>query len=127
MKKILVAKNELGIYGDCNGTARVDSLAVAAVFEKDHRNVIRDIRNLDCSDEFRLLNFEQSTYINEQGHSQPCFTMTRDGFVFLVIGTNKLYEIANNPYNDAVLRVGNHKLIKREKFAKQLDELFELK
>ncbi len=86
MKKILVAKNELGIYGDSDGTARVDSLAVAAVFEKDHRNVIRDIRNLDCSDEFRLLNFEQSTYINEQGHSQPCYTMTRDGFVFLVMG-----------------------------------------
>ena len=40
------------------------------------------------------------------------------------IGTNKLYEIANDPYNDAILRVGNHKLFKREKFAKQLDELF---
>ena len=84
--KNLISKNELGIYGDAKGVVRVDSLAVAAVFEKDHRNVIRDIRNLDCSDEFRLLNFEQSTYINEQGHSQPCYTMTRDGFVFLVMG-----------------------------------------
>ena len=40
------------------------------------------------------------------------------------IGTNKLYEIANDPYDDAILRVGNHKLIKREKFAKKLDQLF---
>ncbi len=45
---------------------------------------------------------------------------------FFNIGTNKLYDIANDPYNDAILRVGNHKLIKREKFAKQLDEMFEI-
>lgn len=42
------------------------------------------------------------------------------------IGTNKLYEIANDPYNDCVLRVGNHKLIKRAKFEKRLDEIFVL-
>ena len=42
------------------------------------------------------------------------------------IGTNKLYEIANDPYNDCILRVGNHKLIKREKFAERLDKLFNL-
>lgn len=41
---------------------------------------------LDCSEEFRLLNFDESTYINAQGHKQPCFNMTRDGFVFLVMG-----------------------------------------
>ena len=42
------------------------------------------------------------------------------------IGTNKLYEIANDPYDEAILRVGNHKLIKREKFAKKLDELYSI-
>ena len=26
------------------------------------------------------------TYINEQGHKQPCYVMTRDGFVFLAMG-----------------------------------------
>lgn len=84
--KNLVAKNEFGMYADNNGVARVDSLAVADAFNKAHRNVIRDIRNLDCSEEFRQLNFEQSSYINAQGHRQPCFNMTRDGFVFLVMG-----------------------------------------
>lgn len=84
--KEMVPKNELGIYADGKGVAKVDSLTVADVFNKDHRNVIRDIRNLDCSDEFRLLNFEQSTYTNAQGHNQPCYNMTRDGFVFLVMG-----------------------------------------
>ena len=82
----LVAKNEYGMYADSNGVAKVDSLVVADAFNKDHRNVIRDIRNLDCSEEFRQLNFEQSSYINAQGHRQPCFNMTRDGFVFLVMG-----------------------------------------
>ena len=42
------------------------------------------------------------------------------------IGTNKLYDIANDPYDDCFLRVGNHKLVKREKFSKKLDELFSL-
>ena len=43
------------------------------------------------------------------------------------IGINKLYEIANDPYNKAILRLGNnHKLIKRELFAKQLDGKLEL-
>ena len=41
---------------------------------------------MDCSEEFRLLNFEQSSYKNQQGKKQPCYCMTRDGFVFLVMG-----------------------------------------
>lgn len=84
--KYLVAKNEFGMYADNKGIARVDSLTVAEVFEKRHDNVVRDIRNLDCSEEFRLLNFEESTYVNAQGHRQACFNMTCDGFVFLVMG-----------------------------------------
>lgn len=64
MKKNLVAKNEYGMYADNKGIARVDSLTVAEVFDKRHDNVIRDIRQLDCSEEFRLLNFDESTYIN---------------------------------------------------------------
>ncbi len=86
MKKNLVAKNELGIYADADGVVRADSLVVAQIFEKRHDNVVRDIRNLDCSEEFRLLNFEESSYINLQGHRQACYNMTRDGFVFLVMG-----------------------------------------
>lgn len=34
----------------------------------------------------RLLNFEESSYRNEQGKRQPCVVMTRDGFTFLVMG-----------------------------------------
>lgn len=69
-----------------NGQIRVDSKVVADAFGKVHRNVLRDISNLECSDEFRALNFEQSSYRSEQGKILPCVTMTRDGFCFLAMG-----------------------------------------
>lgn len=62
------------------------SLDVAETFEKRHRDVLRDIRKFDCSVKFRVRNFAQSSYINEQGKEQPMAIMTRDGFTFLVMG-----------------------------------------
>lgn len=41
---------------------------------------------MDCSEEFRLSNFGESSYKNDQGKKQPCYYMTRDGFVFLAMG-----------------------------------------
>ena len=64
----------------------VTSLDVAETFEKEHRRVLQDIRDLKCSEEFRLHNFVQSNYVNEQGHSQSMFIMTRDGFTLLAMG-----------------------------------------
>lgn len=84
--KNLVAKNELGIFANSKGVVLADSLKVAEIFNKDHKNVMRDIRELDCSEEFRELNFEPTEYMSVQGHKKPCFNMTRDGFVFLVMG-----------------------------------------
>jgi Rha family phage regulatory protein len=62
------------------------SLEVAARFEKQHNKVLRDIRELECSPDFRVSNFGQSSYTNAQGKTQPCDRMTRDGFMFLVMG-----------------------------------------
>ena len=64
----------------------VTSLDVANTFEKEHRNVLKDIRELKCSEDFRLLNFVQSEYLNEQNHRQPMYYITRDGFTLLVMG-----------------------------------------
>lgn len=82
----LLPTDGYGLFIDKKDTARVNSLMVAMVFNKRHDNVLRDIQNLDCSDDFRLLNFEESKYTNDQGKKQPCVNMTRDGFVFLVMG-----------------------------------------
>lgn len=64
----------------------VASLDVAETFGKEHRRVLQDIRELECSDEFRLHNFVQSDYLNAQNHKQPMYYMTRDGFTLLVMG-----------------------------------------
>lgn len=64
----------------------VSSLDVAEVFGKEHRRVLQDIRELSCSDDFRLHGFVQSTYTNEQNRKQPMYYMTRDGFTLLVMG-----------------------------------------
>ena len=84
--KQLIPIDDFGMFCDSKDTARVNSLFVAKFFEKRHDNILRDIENLDCSKDFRLLNFEESSYKNEQGKKQPCYVMTRDGFVFLVMG-----------------------------------------
>ncbi len=66
--------------------AMTDSLKVAHYFGKRHDNLLATIKNLGCSDEFRLLNFKESYYLNEQNKKQPMFYMTQDGFTLLVMG-----------------------------------------
>lgn len=65
---------------------KTDSLKVAEAFDKRHTNILRAIENLDCSKEFTELNFELSEYIDKSGRSLPMYRMTKDGFIFLVMG-----------------------------------------
>ena len=97
----------------------VTSLDIARTFEKEHRNVLADIRKLECSDEFRLLNFQQSNYINEQNHKQPLYYITRDGFTLLAMGYTgekamKFKEAYIKQFN-VMERMLQGKLIEREK------------
>ena len=83
----LIKPNGDGLFAEKeSGQAMVSSLTVAEVFGKEHKNVLKAIKNLDCSEDFRQLNFEQSYYKNSQNKKQPCYNMTKDGFVFLVMG-----------------------------------------
>ena len=89
--KELIPKDEFGIFADSNDTAHVDSLFVAEFFEKNHKEVLRDIRKIispesGLSREFAQRNFAQSSYVNQQNKKQPCFFMTRDSFTMLVMG-----------------------------------------
>ncbi|MBD9534634.1 Rha family transcriptional regulator [Stenotrophomonas sp. STM01] len=70
------------------GQAITDSQIVALQFGKRHRNVLQAIRNLGCSERFRALNFQQCLKINElaNGKPEPVVQMTKDGFLFLVMG-----------------------------------------
>lgn len=69
-----------------NGRPVTDSLMVAESFGKEHRHVMRDIRELGCSEEFRESNFGQSAYTNAQGRNSPRFLMTEQGFTLLAMG-----------------------------------------
>lgn len=72
------------------GRPLTNSRYVAQYFGKRHDNVIRDIRELKCSEDYRLLNFEE-TFSLEPGPKgaqvrRPMYEMTKDGFVFLAMG-----------------------------------------
>lgn len=56
----------------------VSSLDVAETFGKQHAHVLRDIKELECSEEFRLSNFGESSYINSQNKKQPMYYMTKE-------------------------------------------------
>lgn len=70
-----------------NGQMFTTSLIVAKAFDKRHKNVLRDIENLECSQEFRGLNFEHTPFVHPQnGKTYPAYRLTRDGFAFLAMG-----------------------------------------
>lgn len=89
--KELIPKDEYGIFADAHDTARVDSRFVADCFEKNHKEVLRDIRKViapesGLSNAFTERNFAPSNYKDSTGRKLPCYLMTRDGFTMLVMG-----------------------------------------
>lgn len=89
--KELIPKNEYGLFADKKYIARVDSLYVAEFFEKNHKEVLSDIRNIAApnsglSKEFVERNFALSSYKDKQNQKRPCYYLTRDGFTMLVMG-----------------------------------------
>jgi Rha family phage regulatory protein len=68
------------------GQPRTTSLKVAEAFGKRHDDVLRKLRGLDCSPEFTARNFAGSEYTDPTGRKLPFYEVTKDGFVFLVMG-----------------------------------------
>lgn len=69
-----------------NNRPVTDSITVSEVFGKRHDRVLQDVRDLGCSEEFRLHNFVESTYKNNQGRDMPKVIMTEQGFAMLAMG-----------------------------------------
>lgn len=88
--QVAPTEKELSLVAVENEHAVTTSMRVAEVFGKEHKNVLRDIQNLECSDDFRKLNFEPSFIIkqlpNNGSKKLPMYYITRDGFMFLVMG-----------------------------------------
>lgn len=79
--------NNLGIFvQDKEHRVVVSSRDVARVFEKQHKDVLRAIRELNCSESFTERNFAPSEYEDSTGRVLPEYLITRDGFVILAMG-----------------------------------------
>lgn len=63
-----------------------DSRTVARHFKKQHKDVLRAADRMDCSEEFSRRNFAPTSYIDAQGKERREMRMTKDGFMFLVMG-----------------------------------------
>jgi len=81
--------NEEFIFTSEN-TLKTNSLKVADAFGKLHKNILQKIEAIECSDDFRRLNFKLSSIEqkipNGAAKQIPCYEMTKDGLVFLVMG-----------------------------------------
>lgn len=66
----------------------VTSLQVAAAFEKEHRHVLRDIRETmaKCSESFSAPNFGLAEYRDEQGKPRPMYLLSKNGLMMVTMG-----------------------------------------
>lgn len=69
-----------------DGAVYANSRDVAAFFGKRHADVLRAIDGLECSSSFTERNFALSEYMDSTGRKLRSVDMTKDGFVFLVMG-----------------------------------------
>lgn len=71
-----------------NGEVVTNSRKVAKYFGKRHGDVLRKIERVkaDCSSEFSQRNFASADYIDEQGKVRPMYSLTKDGWIMVVMG-----------------------------------------
>ena len=69
-----------------DGKPTATSLQVAEHFGKQHKTVLRAIRNLGCSAAFTERNLALSEFVDSTGRRLPMYHITRDGFALLAMG-----------------------------------------
>ena len=88
-------------------------------YTREHNEILRTIRELKCSDEFRGDHYSPSNYMDSRGKKQPCILMDRDGFTMLVMSFTdpkavRFKEAYIKQFN-SMEKVLRGKLIEREK------------
>lgn len=91
---------------------KTTSLKVADIFNKQHKDVLRKFESLDCSSDFTERNFTLSEYLDSTGRKLPMYEMTKDGFMFLVMGFTgaaaaKIKEAYINTFNQMAAMLYN--------------------
>lgn len=99
----------------------VSSLDVAETFDKNHRDVMESIRNIETNisrAEFSAL-FYLDFYKASNGKTNPMYLMTRDGFTLLAMGYTGVkamqFKLAYIKQFNAMEKTLQGKLIEREK------------
>lgn len=69
-----------------NDSTTTNSQLIAKAFHKRHHHVIEKLNGLECSAEFNATNFRAVEYTDGKGEKRPAYEMTKDGFIFLVMG-----------------------------------------
>ena len=102
-------------------TTVVSSLDVAETFEKNHRDVMESLRNIESTistAEFSAL-FILGSYKASNGKPNPMYVMTRDGFTLLAMGYTgekaMQFKLAYIKQFNAIEELLKGKLIEREK------------
>lgn len=126
MTKLVFAKEKKAV---------TDSLTVAETFNKRHDRVLQDLRDLDCSEEFSLHHFVESTYFNERGREFPKVIMDEQGFTLLAMGytgtnvmefkeqyINEFHEMRNKIQNNVHVLNEKEQLISSMKLTIQTSE-----
>lgn len=107
-----------------NQQVKTDSLKVAEIFNKQHKDVLRKIESLECSPIFSSAHFcahDQTIEIGKGAtRESKYYEMTKDGFMFLVMGFTgstaaKIKESYINTFNQMAAMLynaeGNHQHI----------------
>ncbi|EOS1388378.1 TPA: Rha family transcriptional regulator [Escherichia coli O157] len=68
-----------------NGRAVTTSIAIAEFFDKQHHHVVQKIESLECSECFLTRNFSRVKF-EHRGNTYNAYQITKNGFVFLVMG-----------------------------------------
>ena len=98
------------------------SIQISEAFEKRHDNIVRAIESLECSEEFRILNFEETPYTNPQNkQTYKAYKITRDGFTILAMGFTGKKAMA---FKEAYIRAFNQ--MEQELLAIRQERLAEL-
>jgi len=77
-------KNELVFI--LNQEMMTTSLIVAKRFDREHKDILRAIKNMECSEERKKVCFHYTDYLDERGRKQPIYNITRDGCMVLIMG-----------------------------------------
>jgi Rha family phage regulatory protein len=67
----------------------ITSFRIAEFLQKKHTDLVRDIENLDCSEEFTELNFELCEKIVMEGNLKrkvKYYKISKNGVIFLMMG-----------------------------------------